>query len=56
MIEQPKDQFTCEFKQALFTINTNGKYLPVASFIDGTNWNSIVNNTTYTGATTNVNS
>jgi gliding motility-associated-like protein len=55
MIEQPKDQFTCEFKQALFTINTNtvSTYQWQVS-IDGTNWNSIVNNTTYTGATTNT--
>ena len=55
IIDQPTDQFTCEFKQALFTINTN----TVTTYqwqvsTDGTNWISIVNDATYTGATTNT--
>ena len=53
--DQPQDQFTCEFKQAIFTINTN----TVTTYqwqvsTDGINWSTIVNNSIYTGATTNT--
>jgi gliding motility-associated-like protein len=55
IINQPQDQFTCEFKQAIFSINA----IAITTYqwqvsTDGINWNSIVNNSTYTGATTNT--
>ncbi|MDG2433299.1 T9SS type B sorting domain-containing protein [Flavobacterium sp.] len=51
--DQPKDQFECNLNQATFSITTNAitAYQWQVS-INGTNWNSIVNNATYTGATT----
>lgn len=55
IMDQPKDQFTCEFKQAIFTINTNAvtTYQWQVS-TDGINWTTIVNNATYSGTTTNT--
>ena len=55
IIDQPKDQFECELTQATFSINTNtvNSYQWEVS-TDGSNWNAISNNSTYTGVATNT--
>ena len=53
--DQPKEQFECDQSPASFTINTNAidSYQWEIS-TDGTNWNTILNNATYSGATTSI--
>ena len=55
IVDQPKEQFECDQMQATFSVNTNtvNAYQWQVS-IDGTNWNTILNNATYSGATTAI--